>query len=192
MTTNNTEGTWGHSSTVGGTEYAIFSVDRPGRSSLMAVATRQAVQTFMSIRRISYKAVFGCYDGQIELSYVIKLSDLRALLDSGQLDRQESVLLLGKCDARDRRPAILRGITPLEDRLAAQAQFSKANIYGADLPSATLTWAAGLGYFVEVSPAIAKASIGWTYDPSTYSTSGGWFICDQSSLSDADYPSFNS
>ncbi len=147
MTAKNTEGTWGHSDASGGTTYAIFSVDRAGDKDLIEITSRRhAVMAFMAGNGIDFKAVWGCYKGLQELSYVVETGDLPAIADTGLIAGQESILELGACDARDRRPATL--------------------VY---LTHSSLSWIKreDLGLFQQVSEDVAKAQDGYTFDPTT-------------------------
>ena len=151
----NTDGICGHSSDVGGRIYVIFSVDRAGETNLVEVTSRRhAVMAFMSAQGIPFKAVWGCYRHNQELSYVIRAADLAAVGDAQYLAGQESFLKLGPCDARDRRPATLIFLN----------EHGTGSLPGEDK---------NLGLFQQVTEDIAKAQDGYTYDPTT----GKYFAC---------------
>ena len=56
---------------------------------------------------ISYKKIFGCYHGQKEISFVTRAKHLINILEIEEVKTEESILLLGEYDARDRRKASL-------------------------------------------------------------------------------------
>jgi hypothetical protein len=120
-----------HSSDAGQGKYVIFSVSVWNLVDLVQV---------LSSNNIGHKKLVGCYKGKEEDSWIIKYDDFPLVFKAGLLGDQESVLILGPCDARDRRPAKLAFLNPLDN--------SKE-----------------LGKFHSVSEATAKAQDAWTYDP---------------------------
>ena len=87
---------WGHSSLIGGNEYVIFASDR----------TFHEVVSYMQPLGINYKVLFGFYKGEYEVSYMVRKADYNIYLQF-LTDTQECIMLVGPCDARDRRPATL-------------------------------------------------------------------------------------
>lgn len=149
----NTDGICGHSSDIGGTSYAIFSVDRAGDTNLVEVTSRRhAVLAYMNKAGIPFKTVLGCYKGAQEVSFVVSADDAEAIGEAGFLKDQETILELGPCDARDRRPARLIALNPHGCGGTEQCQ---------------------LGLFQEVPESTAKAQDGYSYDPTT----GKYFAC---------------
>lgn len=136
-----TNGTWGHSSATGGNSYVIFSVDRDNLSTVELQGRRQALIARMNDRKIGYKPLVGSWEGKTEQAFIINLDRLRDVWDLVKASEQDAVLVLGPCDARDRRPATIHTV-------------AETNSYY-------------LGLFQSVTEKTAKTFPGWTYDPST-------------------------
>lgn len=142
-------GLQGHSEKTGGNHYALFSVDTGKLDAVTLTGKRQAMSAFLSATGIGHKTLIGSYDGNTEISWIINLDNLKQVYLTGMLNDQESILTLGACDARDRRPATLHGIGN--------------------------TWEKGIGLFQSTTREKALKHRSWTYDPST----GNYFICKQ-------------
>lgn len=90
--------TWGHSSSIGSRAFVIFCVGQDIRK----VA---AFRIWATSENIGFKSLKGCYNGQTEDSFIVALTDYPKV--TPWTDGEDSVLVLGSCDARDRRPARL-------------------------------------------------------------------------------------
>lgn len=126
-----TGGTWGHSTVVGGQSYFITASHRP-----------DAFLGFLQEQGIGHKKVEGRWKGLVEDAFVINMNDLKKVYASGWISQQECILVLGPCDARDRRPASLHGV-----KIA--------------------TWSYDAGIFQQVTKeeAINSSEDGYTFDP---------------------------
>jgi len=127
-----TGGVWGHSSVSGGENYIIFS----------SHINLYTVEEILQSEGIGYKRLKGCYKNQTECAWIVNTNQAveNFLVFRSILSNQESVLLLGPTDARDRRPAALL-------------------YFRGDLDY--------LGLFQSVDKATALAQDAWTFDPST-------------------------
>ncbi len=131
MSNGNTEGTWGHSV--------------PGRYFITSATDFNAFRKFLTDNKIGNKEVDGYWEGMKEPAWVINQDDLGAVFESGLINDQEFILMLGECDARDRRPAILH-------------------------PIAATTGPTYLGMYQSVTKEVAESTLtGYTYDPVTQS-----------------------
>lgn len=130
QTTTNAPAIWGHSTPVGSRSYVIFCV---GQEPRMVAAFR----VWATAQGIAFKSLKGCYQGQTEDSFIVGIEDFPKVRP--WTAGQESVLLLGPCDARDRRSATLLF------RDGGRQQ---------------------LGKFHACSKAAALSRSAWTYDPS--------------------------
>lgn len=139
-------GVWGHSSAIGANMYIIFAVSDD-------IAVNKAFMGYCAGKGISIKPLLGSYKGKTEQSYIANYKALGALLNSGWLKGQESILVLGACNARDQRPASLHYLTRAGDDLKPLAD--------------------DLGLFQSVSRGEALAQEAWTYDPDLKE----YFIC---------------
>lgn len=135
-------GVWGHSGERGSDSYVIFAIDD------QSPAAGAHFRNFMVAQGIGFKPLIGSYKGVIEQSYIINLNDWPTVLDTAAVKNQESILFLGACTSRDRRPAEL---VYLLDGIPAE----------------------GLGTFRSVPEAEAKAQDSWTYCPQMKE----YFIC---------------
>lgn len=135
-------GVWGHSGEHGSDSYVIFAIDD------QSPAAGAHFRNFMVAQGIGFKPLIGCYKGVTEQSYIINEKDWPRVAEIGVLQNQESILIVGPCTSRDRRPAkldyLLDGV-PSED----------------------------LGTMRSVPEAEAKAESSWTYDPHLKE----YFIC---------------
>ena len=144
-----TGGVWGHSSELGAKSYYIFAV---GDQSLI---TEKAFMQWCVNSNIDYKSLIGSYNGVTEHSFIVNSDHIVSVAIGGWLDKQDSILHLGHCDSRDRRPATL---------------FYLADGKGFNDP---IRKPESLGVFQSVSRAEAMAQMGWTFDP----TLNEYFIC---------------
>jgi hypothetical protein len=64
-----------------------------------------AFRAWATAQGIAFKSLRGCYQGQAEDSFLVPLEEFEKV--KPWTVEQESILLLGPCDARDRRPATL-------------------------------------------------------------------------------------
>lgn len=131
-----TGGTWGHSSVVGGNSYFITSADSPNNFAI-----------WLATEGIGNKEVKGYWQGEPERAWVINMADLKKVYGSGWINTQECILVLGPCDARDRRPASLHGV-------------------------AKRTWCIECGHLYSTTREIAMGKDGYMFDP----TSGEYFL----------------
>lgn len=139
MSTNNVEtsSVWGHSSKIGGNRYVIFSHNHPG-----------FMERTLENLGVSFKKVKGCYKGVEETAFVINYDNYTQTLENLLThDCQESILVLGTSDARDKRPAELVFLESGQRR--------------------------GIGLMQSVSEEEAKAQDAWTYDK----LQNKYFIC---------------
>jgi hypothetical protein len=86
------------SSAQGSERYVIFCVGLDQRIVM-------AFRAWARARGLKFKSLNGCYKGQTEDSFIINAKDFRKVAVWTQ--NQESILLLGPCNARDQRPAML-------------------------------------------------------------------------------------
>lgn len=136
-------GVWGHSSAIGANSYIIFAVGDD-------LIQQKGFMGWAAALGIGFKPLLGCYthdDGRkvTEQSFICNYDNLPAILAAGWLRGQESILILGACDSRDRRPARLQYVSPLGDDL---------------LPRVV-----DLGVLQSVTRDRALAASAWTYDP---------------------------
>lgn len=122
---------WGHSGSTGFDNFIIFCVGYNLRKVM-------AFRSWATDAEISFKNLIGCYNGTMEYSFIVKADDFIHV--EPWTANQESVLWLGHCDARDRRPAKLIYQTGYEESL-------------------------GLMQSCRRETALAQQS--WTFDPST-------------------------
>ncbi len=125
-------GIWGHSSP--STSHVIFSPTVP--TAELLGDTLRAILARASNAGVPIKPVIGSYKGKLEFAFIVQAWDLGTFRPF--FEGQESVLLLGAHDARDRRKATL---VYLDGRMTE------------------------LGTYGSVTEAEAKASEAWTYDP---------------------------
>lgn len=109
------DGIWGHSAPA--QEHVIFSIDLPkdeggfvDLAQVMTVTTQ--FKKFLDEHNIPLIFCIGKYtmdDGEAvsEPSFVVRGDQLHLIHEAGWITNQESVLVLGKHDARDRRQATL-------------------------------------------------------------------------------------
>lgn len=133
-------GVWGHSSSIGANAYFIFAVSDD-------IAVNKAFMGWAAANSIGLKPLLGSYKGKTEHSYIANHDNLGTIARCGWLKDQESVLILGPCNARDQRPAHL-----YFPKTGNQVQ---------------------LGVLQSVDRDTALASDGWSYDPSTKT----YYIC---------------
>lgn len=143
-------GVWGHSSAIGANSYIVFSVGDD-------IIQQKAFMGWAASKSIGLKPLLGAYthsDGRrvTEQSLIVNYNHLGAVLKAGWLKGQESILVLGACDSRDRRNAELHYLTPLGDDLKPHYKV--------------------LGVLQSVDRDTALAEDAWSYDPST----GDYFI----------------
>ena len=91
-------GIWGHSSAAGNENYIIFCV---GKEPRVAAAFR----IWVTAMKLPFKSLKGRYNGVMEDSFIMREEDFQKVKHWAA--NEETVLLLGPCDARDRRPAKL-------------------------------------------------------------------------------------
>ncbi len=120
---------WGHSSPQGFEAYIIFCVGTDKKNI-------QAFRRWAKKEHLNYKSLVGCYLGQRESSFITNARNYSHI--EHWITSQDSILYLGSCDARDRRPAILCYKDGREDYL---------------------------GKLVSVSADVAHQQHSWTYDP---------------------------
>jgi hypothetical protein len=87
---------WAHSSRAGSQQYVILAVDQVA-----------AFKGFLVDMKIGWKPLKGMYNGRVEDSFIINADYLHTVMTHGWLAGQESVMVLGITDSRDRRPAHL-------------------------------------------------------------------------------------
>lgn len=139
-------GLHGHSSEVGGREYIIFAIDDPTEVT--------EFQKYLDDTKVGYKLLMGAYtntSGEMveEPSFIMQDVDFEEYVEQkGYADCQESVLHLGPCDARDRRPA----------SIVYWDKIHNSGFFGDEAP---------IGWFQSCIEEVATAQPGYTYDPST-------------------------
>jgi hypothetical protein len=129
VNTLETGGTWGHSTVVGGNSYFISSSYNP--TGLLA---------FLQEHGIGHKEVRGKWRDEEERAFVINMNDLKKVYASGWISQEECILVLGPCEARDRRPASLHGVK-------------------------NATWSYDAGLFYQITREEAMNADGWMFDP---------------------------
>ena len=110
--------------------YVVFSSNYPS-----------AVITLLQDKSVNFKELTGMYKGEEEESFLVAMDDFGTVIESGLLDGQESILVLGA--------QTMRG------------GYRKASIvyHPGDKPPVEA------GYLVPVDREEAIAGDGWTYDP---------------------------
>lgn len=146
--TNTNGGIWGHSAAP--QKHIIFSIDGENNYE-----TCEAFEAYLTKLNIGFKLIKGSYKGQTENSWIVNSKDFDAILDAGYLDNQESILVLGGHDARDRRQAHLE--------------------YLKDTPEASTGDTINLGWLGSVEQAEALACEAYSYRPDL----GQYFIAKE-------------
>lgn len=139
------EGIWGHSSQVGGEEYIIATMDNPKDLPELQDWFRDNVPVIDGAT--GYKLLYGVWKGEREQPIMFNAKLWGKLW--GWFDNQEAIIVVGKTDARDRRPATFMApcfncghLEPIAALNGDKQQF-----------------------FVEVEAAEAWAQDGYTFDP---------------------------
>lgn len=141
-------GVWGHSGAHGSASYIIFAIDDT------SIAGGAQFRDWMTQHKIGFKALIGCYKGVTEQSYIINANDWAAVYETRACALQESILELGPCTARDKRPAKLI----YQDWVKRPAE--------------------DIGFIQSVPEVEAKEYNSWSYDPQ----SKQYFICKQDTV----------
>lgn len=114
-------GLWGHSSPTGGMEYIIFSTPEPKQLDLM---------TYLTTNNIGWKPLLGKWKNTYELSFIINYQYFRKHIEqNGFVDDEEEILLLGKMNARDVRPATMINMdTKTKENIGMFKEISRSDI----------------------------------------------------------------
>jgi hypothetical protein len=99
---------WGHSGSSGFDNFIIFCVGQDIRKVM-------AFRCWATSEKLSFKSLIGCYNGTMEYSFIVNAEDFHKV--EPWTAGQDSVLHLGRCDARDRRPAKLVYQSGREDEI---------------------------------------------------------------------------
>lgn len=124
-------GIWARSSPIGQKEWVIFCVGQ----SLIRIT---AFYSYARDRGLNVKRLMGCYKGKQEQSFLIAREDFPQVEDWTR--DEDSILVLGRADARNQCPATLVYANGRQEKL---------------------------GLFRSVSRDIALSSESWTFDPMT-------------------------
>lgn len=119
----NQSGVWGHSSRSGFNEYIIFCVGQDHRRIT-------AFRSWAQHKGIPFKSLKGCYRGQKEDSFIINARDWD--LVKPWTIKEESILRLGHCNARDQRPAQIEYADGRTEELGYMRSCRRAEAFARD------------------------------------------------------------